>query len=640
MREYYGVPFTVDEIYRLQFVDGSNFNFFFENLLKSTRPRHIAPLILFERDSDYPNELFALVYNEDGDLMNYIYISEEDTLFPLLKKYKRTRVIPVDLHSFHEFKRGNSRLKDLKIRTPILSKVFMPSSTQTQTLSISSSSSSSTMDPMIYTLLFLFLTLCLFLLVQKRKRQPVPELSLVRETLKSFLPKIVSTTKRNKFAQLIQNLETEKVDVLLAHLEKSFQDPVKEQAVLKFLNEAQENKDIQHELEQFFSSVRDGRTRRLLRHIVQQTAEKKWRRSLPSMTKQQSVVSFPKSQQLVFEPSIFEITSLYQFLNKNKQHMVSSNGAVSPVFADKLEIFLKENHAPTNLKQMVIQKARGLIRQKPSMTHRQLTDQLLHSLTQQSLSVRPVFVMSPVSKRPLKKKPLIVEKQQLLQQQQQQLQQKQQQKKQQIWQQVVERTAKPSQKELGIAIMEKNIQDILHHSKTYRKIVPTLCQVIQTRQIRNVFVIDAPNLLTASSKSFRQRQEYSKDPQFVQQLFRKLGDDPQNLMLIVSQMNHKDWKNNDPISFSRVDPDERNTFLVRVGCFDDANNVDCHRSKDTQYHNECDDFVRLDLMGRIILTLSQEDVNIPQFVHVSRDRGRNWRFLSPVVQQYISSKMV
>ena len=104
MPDYYRVPVTWDEIQRIQFVGGENADKYFRNLVTSPRPDHLAPIILFERDGNYPDELFGIVYGVDGTALHFLYISDKSMLLPYMKRY-RTGGFLISVPDFMSFNR-------------------------------------------------------------------------------------------------------------------------------------------------------------------------------------------------------------------------------------------------------------------------------------------------------------------------------------------------------------------------------------------------------------------------------------------------------------------------------------------------------------------------------------------------------
>lgn len=126
------------------------------------------------------------------------------------------------------------------------------------------------------------------------------------------------------------------------------------------------------------------------------------------------------------------------------------------------------------------------------------------------------------------------------------------------------------------------------------------------------------------------------------------------MFVVISQMNIEDMINEDPIYFGRPPnaDDKENIFIVRVACsYTDENGEEknCYEfplGNGKFLGNECDDFVRLDLLSRLIHTLLTEtDVQIFQesdvqtsqnpklkFFLVSNDKYTNWEIIDKKIK--------
>lgn len=628
-KQYYNVPVTMEEIHLLQFTNSQNVVDYFKKLLSSKRPDQLAtPFLLFEQDDSYPDELFGIVYDETGTVLHFLYISSKTMIYPSLKKFKVIHKFHLNLPQFENFKRENSHLhtlfKDKSIDLPlILDDHSLPLEKNRQL----TRSSSTPMDAMINTVMVLFIILCFYLL--RYKKQPTPSFQNI---FKEYIQKIHNPNKRKKLIHLLHSIkDPQRKSVLVQYL----QDPL----VIDFLNEKLQDENVVKELEKFIHSLPDNtKPVKLFKKLIEEKIfTKKEYPMLTQPSKQQTI-----NQIIITTPQKvkkqFTMDKLYQFLKNNKQTIVSVHGAVSPHFLKTLQQFLKQENAPNpqEIKHFVMSHAVPLA--KTNKTHRQVTDYLLHLLTQQrSLQSLPPSI-SPTRKSSARRriKTVVPQDFDIIKQQQKTIEQNKS-KPSQDWIELVQRIAKPKQTLLGSDVLNVNIQNILQTSKTFRKIVPTLCRVIKSRQIHTIYVVDAPNLLTPLFTTYKKRQHFSSSLQFVKMINKHMEMDQNALVLIVAQMNKTEWKNEDPIYFGRIGDDEENIFLVRVGCFDGSINKDCYRSFNTNFHNECDDFVRLDVMARILYTLKQNDEPIPTIIHITNDKNRNWQFNDTFFSQTILS---
>lgn len=624
MPDYYRVPVTEDEIHRIQFVGGDNTEKYFKQIVSSPRPDHLAPLILFERDGDYPDELFGIVYNADGMAVHFLYISDKSMLLPHMKKFK-TGGFRISIPEFLAFKRENSNIRSFfkdRLKLPTLLENQIEPSTPAPTPIIKQYS----LERMVVLIL---IALCFYFLFHKKKETPD------MDPLKQFIQQIEDPEKKKKFMDLVDGLAEERRDVLMAHFERAIRDKNKKKLLVDYINKSLMNDKVLLELETFFSSIHNAHTKRMLKQIIYQTAGRRPPRRTYKPIQEQVIFPQKTRQQETSktEPPLFTMDKLYDFLKNNKQTIVSSYGAVSPYFSTKLTQFLETQHAedPSRLVRSVTTNASRLMKKDKTLTHRQLTDRLLHTITEQELQQIHSFpepTISPVSKRRARRR-VRIEPATMIQQQQKQ-ERKQQEPE---WKDLVERIARTTQTELGVAVVDANIHNITHNSKTFKKIAPTLRDVILSRQIKKVNVIDAPNLLTPYFNTYQKRQKYSRDLKFAKKLRQQMDKD--SLIVVVSQMNRSEWVKDDPVYFGRIGPDELNIFLVRVGCFDETNDKDCYKSENTGRHNECDDFVRLDIIARTIDLLQQQGHAMPEFVQWTNDKSRNWTIIDPTHRQHL-----
>jgi hypothetical protein len=439
-KQYYRVPVTMEEIHRLQFTDSSNVVKYFKALFDSPRPTNVPPLLLFEQDDSYPDELFGIVYDETGTVLHFLYISSKTMIYPSLKKYKLHQKFHIHLTEFEKFKRENSHFRNLFKDNPssglplLLDRSLLSSGQQQQQLaksSIMTSSLLSNRDVIIKSVMVLFFLISLFFLRYKKQPHVSTEVS-------DYLEKVHNPQKRKKLLHLWRSIQDPaNKNLLVGYL----QDP----RVLAFLNENLQDEQVITELETFFHSLSDKKTRRLLRQLLPTKKQKAIQQ--PSTTTVQKVSSIvlplPKQQE-----KEFTVGKLAQFLRKNKQTIVSTHGAVSPHFQEKLLGFLQQQNAPHPEDILTFLKSHATPLAKSNKTHREITDQLLHLLTEQRPFQKrsllpPSTSISPVRKS-LSRRKVVVPKQE-------QQKQYQQQSKQQTttttpeWIELVQRIAKPQQ---------------------------------------------------------------------------------------------------------------------------------------------------------------------------------------------------
>lgn len=335
---------------------------------------------------------------------------------------------------------------------------------------------------------------------------------------------------------------------------------------------------------------------------------------------------------------------LREFLEtEKKQQIVSSTGVMTPVYQHRLDAFLKQHDVerPRRIISLLKKIIRHKIEDKSNINVKKelktmlFQDWLVRLLEQGgSMTVqKPIQSVKSVRRSIV---PASSIPQQIIQQenQQQSVQSKP------LLRPLVQRTKKTRQSQLGANIVEVNIDRILYHSPTFQQLAETICQVVRSKafdpqhNIQTIVLVDSPNVLRPVFSSFRQRESIASHRSFLHVIASKIAnvDLQHTLFISISQMNRQEWKNDDPISFS---PIYSNTmFSVRVGCFDDVHGTDCHRSPQTNYQNECDDFVRLDLMARIRTILNQDDLH-PEIIQITADKMTNWSFLSQSIDSSI-----
>lgn len=336
---------------------------------------------------------------------------------------------------------------------------------------------------------------------------------------------------------------------------------------------------------------------------------------------------------------------LRQFLEKEKkQQIVSASGVMTPVYQHRLDAFLKQHDVerPRRIVSLLKKIIRNKIQDKSNVNVKKelktmlfqdwlvrLLEQRGSIIVQPSLpsvkSVRRSMVLPSSTAKPLS----------IVQQQKEEVIQST-----PLLTPMVQRTKKTRQSQLGAKIVEVNIDRILYHSPTFQRLAETISQVVRSKaldpqhDIQTIVFVDAPNVLRPIFSSFRQRESIASHRSFLHVIASKLADVDvsHTLFISISQMNRQEWKKDDPISFSPID--SNTMFSVRVGCFDDVHGTDCHRSPETNYQNECDDFVRMDLMARIRSILKKDDLD-PRFIQITADKMTNWSFLTPSVASSI-----
>ena len=333
------------------------------------------------------------------------------------------------------------------------------------------------------------------------------------------------------------------------------------------------------------------------------------------------------------QQNIFDKNNLPKFFQQNKQLLVSPEGSVSPVFRPMLDRFLGQHQTkdPELLKQFIYTKARQFIRKNPTMTLATMNNLLKNSITQagfeqykkQKMSLSNASIItsiSPIRKSRAIHKPSEPPKQVVAKTQTKVVEKQQKQLKPRV-----ERIKKEQQTQTATRIMDFNIQNIMN-SKKYKNTIGTLIEFLQNHpEIKTIYIVDAPNILYSASASYRKRQQTTVRYEFINLLRRQFQMKKDDMIIIVSQMNLRDWmknkEENDPITFSHILDDRDNIFHIRVGCVDTTTEEpsDCFK---TIGFNEMDDFVRKDLMARMADELTDRT-----FVEISNDTGKNWKFI-------------
>lgn len=602
-KEYYSVPVGMDEIFRLRFLEASAADDYFREILTSPRPETPSPAIIFEKDGSYPGELFGIVHQEDGTLLHFFYFSTDKVLLPLLRRHRISTPLRVNLPAYQAFKAENSRLNTLfsdKLTLPM----FLGDAREQSAPALPPPTTKPTPDAVLAAVLLVLLSILSHLVALRRRKTATRQdkTAALEEAARGFIQAIQDPRKRAKVERAAR----------AQHLQSLLRDPGSARKILSFINDASHDDKVAQQVDRLLASVPDTNTRRVLRRVMDETSAK----AAAATTTSSKPALLPQTT----KPPQHKPPSLHEFLRQNRQHITTPTGAVSPVFTRQLTSFLSRTGIsdPTPVVRALTSRAASTARKDPTMTHRKMTDALLHAITQEKTEPH-VFTISPARKPPRSRRHTQQPPQRLEQEKRQQQQPRVEAA------QLVRRTPGKKQSVLGAAVVDVNIQRILHESKTYAKMIPTLRGVIQQRNIRKVFVIDAPNMLAHRGYKYASRQKTTASEEFVDGMRKKLGAPTDDMMIVVSQMNYNEWVNNDPVYFGRIGPDRDNAFLVRVGCFDDAAGVDCHRSANTKNHNECDDFVRLDLMARLSSTTTTPPP--PQFFHVTNDLSRNWQYI-------------
>lgn len=603
-KEFYHVPVNTDEIFRLRFVEASAADDYFRELLTSPRPDHSAPAIIFEKDGSYPGELFGIVHGEDGTLIHFFYFSTDKVLLPLLRRHRINAAIRVKMPEYQAFKAENSRLNTLFSDKLTLPMFLGDARTLPQTATIQQKTK---MDPVVAAvLLVLFSLLSHFL--SYRRRKPTVKPDALEDAAHGFIQAIHDPKKRAKVERVAR----------AQHLQALLRDPASAKKMLSFINEAARDDKVAQQADRLLAAVPNANTRRVLRRVLDET---KTKAAAATTTSKPAMLPPPPPSN---PPQKHKPTTLQEFIRKNRQQIATSAGAVSPVFRRQLSSFLSRSGVsdPAPIVRALSSHATSTALSNKKMTPRKMTDAIAHFITQGKTETRrPTFTISP-ARKPRRHLPQIEEEEKEKKERRSILEQHQGGEAVQL----VRRTPGKKQTDLGAGVFDVNIQRILHESKTYKKVISTLRDVMESRQIQKAYVVDAPNMLAHRGYKYASRQRTTASEEFVAGMRAKLGASPTDMMVVVSQMNRGEWVRDDPVYFGRIGPDQDNTFLVRVGCFDEGEGVDCHRSSNTK-KNECDDFVRLDLMARL-------SDGKTEFFHATNDLGRNWHYvdLHPLIK--------
>lgn len=607
IKQYFRVPVTVDEIFRIRFLDESTADNYFKELLSSPRPEHTAPAIVFEKDNSHPGELFGIVYGEDATLKHFLYFSTDKVLLPLLaKRFKTDTSKPVVLPIFQEFKADNSRLKAIfsdKLTLPMdLGDARVAPQPPPQAHALEKPP-----DPILIAVLLVLLSLLSHFVSHRRaKKKLLLNKNDAEEVVMNLIAGITDPRKRSK------------VERMVGAFPELMGDRGFVEKVVSFVNEAAHDDRVAGEVERFLETIPNPKTRRVLKRILNETTARVAGTTTTTSRSSSTPVIVPLPLPPTTKPPQRR-KSLRQFLRQNRQHITTPAGAVSPAFVGQLRSFLSGSGAAPTVQASLTALAKQLIRKDPTMTHRKMTDALIHATTEPM--PRRHFTISPARKTTRRRSRSVPQQKE---QKQEQEQEHEPGRAEAV--QLVRRTPGHRQSQLGAAVVDTNIQRILHESNTYTKMLSTLRDVIQSRRIQDVYVVDAPNVLAHPNYTYARRQRESASEGFIRALRNKLGASMNDMVVVVSQMNRDEWRKDDPVYFGRIGDDEANAFLVRVGCYDNDKRKDCHLSENTNHHNECDDFVRLDLMARLLH--DDKPTTKPQFIHVTNDKGRNWQFVS------------
>lgn len=255
-----------------------------------------------------------------------------------------------------------------------------------------------------------------------------------------------------------------------------------------------------------------------------------------------------------------------------------------------------------------------------------LHDNMMDIMTQVKLIEEKTFIVEDIVGTWCKFSPLKLLQQQQKQQQKQQ-QQKQKQKQLQIKyelqesQQQEERSL--TQKQLTkmkfsptlilptrqIVSLDRNDQLTMNNIKRIKgeilkkKIAMILLNKAYEKKASRIIIVDGPNLTWDSSASFKEREDYIASSKFAEKMVKEHSLSNQvAVFMIVSQKNINSVRD-DHVSFheSSYTFGKNVVFHCKVACFDENSRRNCHAIQDQK--NECDDFVRMDTMGRLFLMI-------------------------------------
>lgn len=502
--------------------------------------------------------------------------------------------------------------------------------------------------------MFLLIVLGLGYLVRRRRVMSLLEDKEFTKGVSLFIKKIEDENKRKRLKEFLRNMRDEKSkSQILDKLQTSIRAPRFSKKLLAYIHNPTD--DVLYGIACFLIILSKNSKDNFVRMLEEITGQKRLFQKikpyyesvkelsrsleLPPLRRQSEVRSVFVSQQQTTPrkveqqkpQNIFDKNNLPKFFQQNKQLLVSPEGSVSPVFRPMLDRFLDQHQTddPELLKQFIYNKARQFIRKNPTMTLATMNNLLKNAITQagleqykkQKMSLSNASIItsiSPIRKSRAIHKPSEQQKKQVVQKQQTKVVQKQ-------LKPHVQRIKKEKQTQTATRIMDFNIQNIMN-SKKYKKTIGTLIEFLQNHpEIKTIYIVDAPNILYSASASYRKRQQTTVRYEFINLLRRQFQMKKDDMIIIVSQMNLRDWmknkEENDPITFSHILDDRDNIFHIRVGCIDTTTEEpsDCFK---TIGFNEMDDFVRKDLMARMADELTDRT-----FVEISNDTGKNWQFI-------------
>ena len=652
---YYHVPLNKEEYFlysRLTPLTPPQFySDLFMDLLTTDRPERMqgVPFLVIRTNPMSPKKISWGSFNEKGFMdMLKSYTIESKQVMDELKNYAQRN--PLLVRSNKNLMKPTARKPSSDPASLLLEKQILKHIQEIQQKRLTASRTRK--DPYAAIVLFLLVVLALVFVVKPRKVAPLLDEEVFTRHIHLFINKIQNDKMRNHFIEFLKEIKQEKHQkgekIFLRHLQKSLREnPAFSYAVSKYLNDVQHDDTILEGTALFLSTLPE-RSKDKFVNILQTVSGKtlshkiKWmyqnikklsqQKRLRSLVKRQSilpsstVVSSEKTP--VQSSTSFLFSKLGTFLEQNKQMVVSPRGAFSPVFTQSLQTFLQEYPYPHSqqLKHFIYHQARQIIQEQPNISVSTMNNRLRNTVTQNNFhhyrksKPRTTPLLNPSLKSTARRR----SSQPPPSQQQKPKSQTSSVQPRQELQPLIQRLKKQHQKQQATTVMEYNIDKIMSSQK-YQKIAPMLAERIRHFQIRNVYVVDAPNLLYPLTGSFHQRQQKTVNPDFVEKLRKQMNMTENDMMIVVSQMNARDWFHNhqDPIFSSRIGIDPTNNFHIRVGCIDTTVNppVDCFRSVN---FNEMDDFVRYDLMARLKKLLKEDT---PPFFHITNDKGRNWKFL-------------
>lgn len=665
---FYHIPLTQKEVLSFSMTTDKTspefYSKFFKNILTSDRPRRInddMTYITFSRSTLTPNKVNWKRFRQGDkpDLKTFHMVSKPlvDELekyrfrYPQFTHFDRNIMKPsISTPSMVSSRDQTSlfgdrilgHLQNLQSRLTPVQKSFRPR------------------DDYADVIMFIFIILSLVLLGRRKKTTSLIENKDFTKAISLFLKKIEDKKIREQFEtffkdmrdeesktqilnklQITLNRQQEFSKTLLVYIQNptdhvlygiaSFLTLLSKKSkdnFIRMLEDVTGQKNLFRKIKPYYESMKE-----LNRALERPPLRRQSEVLSVSVSQQQTTprkVQQQVKQQQQKQQNIFDKNNLPKFFQQNKQLLVSPEGSVSPVFRPMLDRFLDQHQTddPELLKQFIYTKARQFIRKNPTMTLATMNNLLKNSITQagleqykkQKISVSNASIItsiSPIRKSRAIHKPSEPPKQ-VVPKKQTKVVEKQ-------LTQRVKRVKKEQQTQTATSIMDFNIQNIMN-SKKYKKTIETLIEFLQNHpEIETIYIVDAPNILYSASTSYRKRQQTTVRYEFINLLRRQFQMGKHDMIIIVSQMNLRDWmknrEENDPITFSHILDDRDNIFHIRVGCVDTTTEEpsDCFK---TIGFNEMDDFVRKDLMARMADELTDRT-----FIEISNDTGKNWQFI-------------